>query len=134
VNREPRWLTLDIMLAIHDEQLAMFGGGTGIRDRGLLESALARPVHRHHYEPQSSLAELAAALAAALAFGIITNHPFVDGNKRTGLLSIQAFLHVNGWIFDPDQEEEVRTILGVAAGEVAEDALAAWVAKAARPR
>lgn len=130
MNREPRWLTLDIMLAIHDEQLAMFGGGTGIRDRGLLESALARPVHRRHDGPQSSLAEL----AAALAFGIITNHPFVDGNKRTGLLSIQAFLHVNGWIFDPDQEEEVRTILGVAAGEGAEDALAAWIGKAARPR
>ncbi|MEO5337947.1 MAG: type II toxin-antitoxin system death-on-curing family toxin [Magnetospirillum sp. WYHS-4] len=127
---EPRWLPLDWVLAIHDEQLAMFGGGTGIRDPGLLESALAKPVNRWHYEPGATFPEL----AAALGHGIIANHPFVDGNKRTGLICMPIFLHINGWLFDPDKIEEVRMILGVAAGEVGEAELARWVAAASRPR
>ena len=120
---EPKWLAEDLILAIHDEQLAMFGGGTGIRDRGLLESALARPVDRFHYEPEASLFNLAAALGS----GIIGNHPFVDGNKRTGLMAIRAFLRLNGWNFEPEQADEVAMILGLAAGEVDEPELARWI-------
>lgn len=120
---EPKWLAEDLILAIHDEQLAMFGGGTGIRDRGLLESALARPVNRFHYEPEASLFNLAAALGS----GIIGNHPFIDGNKRTGLMAIRAFLRLNGWNFEPEQADEVAMILGLAAGDVDEPELAGWI-------
>ncbi len=121
--REPRWLSLQIVTALHDEQLARFGGGTGMRDQGLLESALARPVNAFHYKPESGLFDL----AAAYGFGIIRNHPFIDGNKRTGDLAVQVFLHLNGWNYDPDQHDEVMTILGVAAGEIEEDVLARWI-------
>jgi death-on-curing protein len=120
---EPKWLTLDMVLAIHDEQLAQFDGGEGMRDLGLLESALARPANRYHYEAEAKIIELAAALGAE----IVGNHPFVDGNKRTGVLSIQAFLVLNGWLFSPSQAEEVRTILALDAGEISEPDLARWI-------
>lgn len=120
---EPKWLTLDMVLAIHDEQLAQFDGGEGMRDLGLLESALARPANRYHYEAEAKIIELAAALGAE----IVGNHPFVDGNKRTGVLSIQAFLILNGWLFSPSQAEEVRTILALDAGEISEPDLARWI-------
>jgi death-on-curing protein len=123
VRREPKWLTLATVLAIHDESLAAFGGAPGIRDQALLESALARPINRYHYDPGASL----AYLAAAYAYGIVRNHPFIDGNKRTGLLSIPAFLSLDGFWFDPRQEEEVKMFFALAAGELAEDALARWV-------
>lgn len=120
---EPKCLTLDMVLAIHDEQLAQFDGGEGMRDLGLLESALARPANRYHYEAEAKIIELAAALGAE----IVGNHPFVDGNKRTGVLSIQAFLVLNGWLFSPSQAEEVRTILALDAGEISEPDLARWI-------
>ena len=120
---EPKWLTVDIMLAIHDEQLAQFGGADGLRDPGLLDSGLTRPVNRYHYQPDASLFDLAAAYCA----GIVRNHPFVDGNKRTGLLAAHAFLHLNGWRFDPDQAEEVEMILALASGELDDDELARWI-------
>ena len=120
---EPKWLTLDMVLAIHDEQLEIFGGAPGIRDRGLLESALARPMNRWSYDPGANVFEL----AAAYAFGIVRNHPFVDGNKRAGLLALQAFLFLNDWRFDPDQADEVKTILALAAGDVEEADLARWI-------
>ena len=126
---EPKWLTLDMVLAIHDEQLAQFGGGEGMRDLGLLESALARPANRFHYEADAYIFELAAALGA----GIVGNHPFVDGNKRTGVLSIQAFLVLNGWRFSPSQDDEVRTILALATGEISEPDLAGWIEANAEP-
>ena len=126
---EPKWLTLDMVLAIHDEQLAQFGGGEGMRDLGLLESALARPANRYQYEAEANIFELAAALGA----GIVGNHPFVDGNKRTGVLSIQAFLVLNGWRFIPAQDDEVRTILALASGEVDESDLARWIEANAEP-
>lgn len=121
---EPKWLTLAMVLAIHDESLAAFGGAAGVRDPALLESALARPVNRWHYEPDASVADL----AAAYAYGIVRNHPFVDGNKRTGLLAVQAFLFLNGMRFDPEQVEEVRVFLALAAGELSEEDLARWIA------
>ncbi|NQV84785.1 MAG: type II toxin-antitoxin system death-on-curing family toxin [Rhodospirillales bacterium] len=120
---EPRWLTVEMVLAIHDEQLALLGGPEGVRDLGLLESGLARPVNRHHYNPETTIFEL----AAAYGFGIVKNHPFIDGNKRTGLLALHGFLFLNGWRFDPDQVEEVQMILGLAAGDIEEDELARWV-------
>lgn len=119
---EPKWLTLDMVLAFHDEQLVMFGGGEGLRDLGLLESGLARAVNRYHYEPASTVFEL----AAAYGIGITKNHPFVDGNKRTGLISMHVFLALNGWNLDPDQIDEVQTILKLAAGEVEEAELSRW--------
>lgn len=125
---EPKWLTVDIVLAIHDEQLAQFGGAEGLRDAGLLESGLTRPVNRRHYQPDASLFVLAAAYAA----GIIRNHPFVDGNKRTGLLAAYVFHHLNGWNFDADQAEEVEMILALASGKLEDDVLARWIGKNSR--
>ena len=126
--KEPRWLTRDIVLALHDESLAHFGGPEGLRDEAMLESALARPRQRFAYAAQPSLADL----AAAYGFGIIRNHPFVDGNKRTGLLCVAVFLHINGLEFYPDEVDEVRIILAVAAGELGEAEFAAWIGDNAR--
>src|SRR2546423_7950918 len=98
--REPAWLDLDIVLDFHAEQLALFGGPDGIRDLGLLESALARPVNKFAYG-ETSL----AALAAAYGFGIVRNHPFIDGNKRTALASVIVFLGLNGLGFRAPRDQ-----------------------------
>jgi death-on-curing protein len=119
---EPRWLELDIVLDVHAEQLALFGGADGIRDLGLLESALARPVNKFAYG-ESDL----AALAAAYAFGLARNHPFVDGNKRAAFASIIVFLGLNGHDFDVPPQNATAIILGLAAGEVGEESLARWI-------
>lgn len=121
---EPYWVSADLAEVLHSEQLALFGGGSGLRDRGLLESAIARPQNKYADEPDSEL----PALAASLAYGVIRNHPFVDGNKRTGDLCIRAFMFLNGFEFEPAQTEEVAIIQGMAAGEVSEGELAAWIA------
>ena len=121
--REPEWLDLDIILDIHAEQLALFGGADGIRDIGLLESALGRPVYKHTYG-EGDL----SALAAAYAFGITRNHPFVDGNKRTGFASIIVFLGLNGFDLVAPPEQATAIMLEVGAGNVDEDALARWIA------
>lgn len=118
---EPRWLDLDIALAIHDRQLAEHGGGVGVRDSGMLESALARPMNVWAYGSDDS-----AALAAAYAFGIARNHPFVDGNKRTAWVAARLFLALNGLELRFDAGDAVRTMLALAAGELAEAALADW--------
>jgi death-on-curing protein len=119
---EPFWLTRQIIVAIHDEQLAVHGGAAGLRDEGLLESALDRPRNRWAYE-QAELAEL----AAAYAFGIARNHPFVDGNKRTSLLALYTFLGVNGIDFVVAEADAAAMILALAAGEVSEESLARWI-------
>lgn len=108
---------------LHAASIELFGGAPGLRDPGLLESALARPVHRWHYERRQSLSEL----AASYAFGIARNHPFVDGNKRTALLATRAFLFRNGVHFDPDEIETVSMIEGLAAGRIDEKVLSAWI-------
>jgi death on curing protein len=128
--KEPRWLTRDIVVALHDESLAQFGGPEGLRDEALLESALARPRQRFAYGAKPSLAEL----AAAYGYGIIRNHPFVDGNKRTGLLCVAVFLHINGLELCPDEVDEVRIILALATGELPEADFSAWIADNARER
>lgn len=117
------WLPKSCVLAFHDEQLALFGGPPGIRDEGLLDSALARPRNLLAYEPETPL----TAMAASYAWGVVRNHPFIDGNKRTGLLCIPVFLGLNGLGFRADQVDEVRTILRLAAGELSEAELHAWV-------
>ncbi len=115
----------------HDLELAAHGGSTGIRDQGLLESALARPKNIWAYaESPPSLPRL----AAAYAFGISSNHPFVDGNKRTALVVSFAFLDVNGLEVTASQEDAFLTILGLAAGEISEDQLAAWFERNTAPR
>lgn len=118
----PVWLRLDVILAIHDAQLAEHGGSTGLRDRGGLESALARPQNLAAYGAPDL-----AALAAAYAFGIVRNHPFVDGNKRTGLVALETFLDLNGAALMADDAACVATVLSLAAGTLSEEALAAWV-------
>jgi death-on-curing protein len=113
------WLTADLVVAIHGEQLRMFGGPEGIRDRGMLESALGRPMNKHAYETVD--------LAAAYAFGIARNHPFVDGNKRAALLSLIVFLGLNGVDFVVPEPEAVVAILSLAAGTLSEEGLALWI-------
>lgn len=106
----------------HDEQLAEHGGATGIRDRGLFESALARPQNLSAYgEPD------AAALAAAYCYGLAKNHAFVDGNKRISLVALESFLMLNGYMLDADDGSCVLVILSVASGAMDEKALAEWI-------
>jgi death-on-curing protein len=119
---EPFWLTRQIIVAIHDEQLTIHGGASGLREGGMLESALDRPKNRWVYE-QGDLPEL----AAAYAFGIARNHPFVDGNKRTSLLALYTFLGVNGIDFVVPEAEAAAIILALAAGEVNEEGLTRWI-------
>ena len=119
---EPEWLTIQIALAIHDEQLAVHGGSAGLRDQALLESALDRPRNKWAYES----AEL-PELAGAYGYGIARNHPFVDGNKRTALLAIYTFLGLNNVDFLVPEAEAAAVILALAAGEVSEESLTRWI-------
>ena len=119
---EPVWLSTELIIAIHDEQLEQFGGPSGLRDRGLLESALARPLNQYAYGNEDM-----AALAAAFVFGLVRNHPFIDGNKRTGLLALVTFLGLNGIDFVAPEAETAITMLALAAGEIDEGELAHWI-------
>ena len=121
MNVEIKWLPKAAVLAMHARQLAEHGGGTGIRDNGLLESALQGPQNKYAYENADM-----AAIAAAYAFGIAKNHPFVDGNKRTALVASRTFLLLNGFQISATKADRVRTFLGLAAGNVNEDELANW--------
>jgi death-on-curing protein len=119
---EPVWLPLDLILAIHETQLRRFGGPPGIRDQGALESALGRSQNKWAYES----ADL-SALAAAYAFGIARNHPFVDGNKRAAFLGFVTFLGLNGIDFLVNEAEAATIIRDLAAGLVAEEGLTRWI-------
>lgn len=116
------WVATDVALAAHAEQLAEHGGGEGVRDAGALESAMTRPRNLALYEDPD-----AAELAAAYAFGIARNHPFVDGNKRTAAVVAETFLKFNGHSLDATDAELVVTILALAAGELTEEELADWL-------
>jgi death-on-curing protein len=116
------WIERAIVLAIHNEQLAEHGGLTGIRDEGLLESALARPLKLAAYHTPDC-----ADLAAAYGYGIASNHPFLDGNKRTAFVAIELFLAMNGYELIAEDADCVLTMFALAAGELDEPALAAWV-------
>jgi death-on-curing protein len=122
VTKELEWLTMPLVLAIHDEQLVAHGGSAGVRDVALLESALNRPLNKRNYE-NAELPEL----AAAYAYGIARNHPFVDGNKRTSLLAMYTFLGVNGIDFVVSEADAAAMILALAAGEVSEEGLTRWI-------
>jgi death-on-curing protein len=119
---EPLWITYEQAVAIHGEQLRRFGGAPGLRDEGMLRSALERPVNKWTYE-QAPLAEL----AAAYAFGLAKNHAFVDGNKRIAFMAMLTFLHKNGVPFAPDPAQSTVIILALAAGEVSEESLTRWI-------
>ena len=117
------WLKIDRVLAIHKRQIAEHGGSDGVRDIGLLESALARPQNIAAYEPEADIARL----AAAYGFGIAKNHPFIDGNKRTALVATRTFLLLNGFQIAASQEEKYLTFLALADGSLSDDELAAWL-------
>ena len=119
---EPIWLTVQDVAGLHSEQLAIFGGPAGIRDQGLLESALSRPVNRWNYG-ESDL----AVLAAAYAFGIVKNHPFVDGNKRASFAALMVFLRINEIAFAPDIAVATAAVVALAAGEIDETGFARWI-------
>ena len=124
------WLTELQVKILHAETINLFGGSAGIRDVGLLQSALARPQHLLAYNNEATLFDL----AAAYGYGLSKNHAFVDGNKRIALLSIRAFLFRNGYRFNPDEIETVTMMEGVAAGNVTEDLLSEWIEKNSTPR
>ena len=117
-----RWIDRTVLIAIHDMQLAEHGGGAGLRDGNLLESALAKPENLAAYGDPD-----AAALAAAYGYGISRNHAFVDGNKRTALVAAELFLQLNGWQLIVDDADCVLTMLAVATGDITEDAFADWL-------
>ena len=121
---EPKWLRLDMILDLHKENMAEFGGDPSLRDRGLLESALERPRNLQAYGDAASI----HALAAACCFGIVRNHPFVDGNKRAGIEAANAFLALNGCSFNPSEVDIVQVIMALASGELDDAALADWIA------
>ena len=127
---EPVWLTDIQIRMLHADAIKLFGGAHGIRDRAVLERALARP--RQLWAHWESV--LLPRLAASLAFGTVKNHAFVDGNKRASLLAIRAFLFTNGVRFEPPEVEAVTMIEGLAAGSVDEEPLTAWIADNSDPR
>jgi death-on-curing protein len=120
---EPAWVALEAVLLLHEESIAEHGGLAGVRDLGLLESALARPQNLFAYEGVSDIARLAAAYAA----GIARNHPFADGNKRAAFLALGLFVAINGWRLVADKVEATIVMLDLAAGELEEEALAEWI-------
>jgi len=125
---EPVWVTEEDCLSFHDKLLARFGGASGVRDKGLLLSALARPQHVFAYE-KSSLFDL----AAAYAHGIVKNHPFIDGNKRSGFLAATLFLEANGIRFNGDERDAVIQTLALAAGESTLQDFSAWLERVTIP-
>lgn len=124
-----RFVDRQVLLMLHEESLAEHGGAPGLRDEGLLESALARPLNLVHYGKPD-----AAALAASYGVGLAKNHPFVDGNKRAAFLAVGLFLALNGWRLQATQAEATLTMLAVAAGDLSEEAFAAWLRAHTAPR
>jgi death-on-curing protein len=135
--KAPVWIREDVVHAIHRRQLAEHGGGEGVRDPGLLESALARPKNLVAYSDAEDEPDL-AALAASYAWGLVRNHPFVDGNKRTAYVVCRTFLKLNGQDLEASPEEKYLTFLQLAAGRLSEPDLAGWIrnhlAQPAAPR
>ena len=122
MSEEPMWVTYNQVVAIHSRQLRRFGGALGLRDDGMLHSALERPLNKWRYE-QADL----ASLAAAYAFGLAKNHAFVDGNKRAAFMTMVVFLRKNNVLFAPDQAHATAIMISLAAGEVSEESLARWI-------
>ena len=127
--REPRWVPRIVVEALHFDQVRAHGGLPGVRDEGMLEAALARARHRWSYRRRPDI----ATLAAAYGFGLVRDHPFRDGNKRAAFVTMVVFLELNGRHFEAPEAEVVTTMLGVAAGEVSEAQLAAWIRRSITP-
>lgn len=127
---EPRWLSTAVVLAVHADQIKAHGGSFGLRDRGLLESALGRASNRHHYEPDSDL----CCLAASYGYGISRNQAFVDGNKRVAFQAMYLFLGLSDLRIDAPEEEVVVLMLNLASGKVDEAQLASWLRDHTVPR
>jgi death-on-curing protein len=123
MSRSPFWIEKQALLLLHSESIAEHGGLEGLRDEGLLDSALARPQNLIAYEADADV----AALAAAYGMGLARNHPFADGNKRAAFLSVGLFLNINGWRLVTTPAEATQMMLAVAAGEMEEEAFAAWI-------
>lgn len=123
------WIEHALIHAVHDEQLLEHGGGTGVRDANLLESALARPEQLAHYGSLD-----VADLAASYGYGISRNHPFIDGNKRTALVAVELFLALNGFELMADDAECVVNMLSVAAGDIDEATFGEWIRSHIQPR
>ena len=123
------WLNAQVLRAVHEEQLAEHGGGSGVRDEGLFESAINPPLNLAVYGDPD-----VAALAAAYGFGLARKHPFVDGNKRTAFVAVELFLALNGWDLMADDAQCVLTMLALAAGDLGEDELAQWLRAHIQPR
>jgi death-on-curing protein len=121
-TEQPKWLLTEVVLAIQEEMLRMHGGLAGVRDRGLLDSALARPRNLLAYQSGDLF-----ALAASYAFGIVRNHPFVDGNKRTAFVCAVTFLEENGCRFQAPEREVVARMIALAEGALSEELFATWL-------
>lgn len=121
------WLSKDLLLAIHEEQLSEHGGGVGVRKEGLLASALARPLDLAAYKKPD-----VSSLAAAYAFGVARNHPFVDGNKRVAAAALELFIDLNGYALTADDTALATTIMALAEGSLSEAAVAGWIRKNTR--
>jgi death on curing protein len=121
-----RWITKSALMLLHGESLATHGGGEGLRDEGLLDSALARPLNLVAYAAEDAPPDV-AALAASYTVGLAKNHPFVDGNKRAAFLATGLFLYLNGYRLEATQADATITMLAVATGDITEDAFADWL-------
>jgi len=128
--KEPRWVSMTLILAVHADQIKEHGGSPGVRDKGLLDSALSRPRNRFGYDSESDLCDL----AASYGFGIARNHPFIDGNKRVAFQAMYLFLGLNGLRIDAPEEEAVAVMLALASSELEEPELAAWLRDHTTPR
>lgn len=129
-KKEPLWIEVRDVLAIHDRLLALHGGAAGLRDRGLLESALARPRQHHAYAGKPDIVEMAALYTA----GIVRNHPFVDGNKRTGFVIGVLFFELHGFDFNATEENATQAVLALAPGRLDETAYAMWLRRNVKHR
>jgi len=118
-----QWIDPRVLLMLHEESIAEHGGGRGVRDVGLLESALMRPQNLARYNPDASINELAASYAR----GLVKNHPFVDGNKRAAFLSVGVFLAVNGFTLTASPIDAIHAVLALAGGDMSEDEFAVWL-------
>jgi death-on-curing protein len=123
------FLSVEIVEAIHKELIDLYGGSHGLRDRGLLESAVHRAENKHNYDPGASVAEV----AASLGWGLIKNHAFIDGNKRIGFMAMLTFLEANASQLACSEEEETAKVLQAAAGEITEEQWAVWVMETVTP-
>ncbi|HEX5222298.1 MAG TPA: type II toxin-antitoxin system death-on-curing family toxin [Verrucomicrobiae bacterium] len=120
--KEPVWVLREVVFALHEQSLAQFGGSAGIRDEGLMDSALGKPLNLFAYSKPDVF-----DLAASYAFGLVKNHPFIDGNKRTGFIVAIVFLELNGYRFNASEVDATVRTLALAAGEMSEAAFAQWL-------